>query len=208
MRNLFVMMLLLITVSSCSPKLGSTWMAPNYTDRSFQKIAVVAITENLEARQDFEQTAVKLLAKQGINAVGSMNIFPPNMSPKDDTPENIIKILKDNQLDGVITIGMLDESESERYEHGESLGYVTYYRVGDHIIANYNRIETPGYYVATKNYLIEAVFHNVKGELTPGQETIVWRGQSTLRDPNSIGGAAKSFTTQMVNAMIEGQVVK
>ncbi|MEM6523761.1 MAG: hypothetical protein AAGF85_11740 [Bacteroidota bacterium] len=198
-----------VVVSSCAPKLNTDWTKEGYTGHSYNKIVVVGISKNLEARNSFEATAVELFKKQGLNAIPGINIFPPNMSEEQRKPENLIKVLKNNQVDGVITMSLIDSEESQRYERGETLTYPGgYYRFGRYYYRTYNTIQTPGYYVPTKSYLIESVLYDVSGELTEDKEAMVWTGQSALVDPTSVESAAKSYTKKLVNHVLAEGVIK
>ena len=194
---------------SCAPKLTTDWTKEGYSKRSFQKVAVVGISENLQARMTFERTAVAQFKKEGVNAVEGISIFPPKMTEQERQPENLVKIIKENQLDGVITMSLISEEEGSRYQPGED--YVIpagYARFGRYYVRRYARVRTPGYYEETKNYLIEAVLYDLGGELKNREETLVWTGQSTLVDPSSIESAAQSFTRRMVSHMVNNEIIK
>ena len=207
MKKLSIVLILFIAFG-CSPELSTHWTKESYTDKSFSKIAIVGISDNLQARVEFEETAVERFKENGINAVTGIDMFPPNMSEEEQQSTNLIKIIKENELDGVITMALVDSDESSRYVPGESQSIpVGYRRFGKYYVRQYARIHTPGYYVPTKSYLIEAVLYDLKGELVEGKEAIVWTGQSSLVDPSSIESAAKSFTKKMVNHMVNNQVV-
>ena len=204
-RSAFIYLFLLV---ACSPKLSSDWTKDGYQGHSFKKIAVVGISDNLKARISFEDRAVDLFKKKGVNAVAGINVFPPNMSEEDQKPKNLIKIIERHQLDGVITMSLVDSEESERYRPGESYTYPSgYYRFGRYYVRTYNTVRTPGYYESTKSYLIEAIFYDVSGELYEGKETMVWKGQSSLVDPSSIESAAKSFTKKLVSHTLEYDII-
>ena len=188
-------------------KMQSTWTKEDYSDRGYSKIAVVGIGKDLTARNTFEKDAVAYLKQQGINAVEGVPLFPPSGKEEIRTAADYIKIITNNNLDGVITMALVDTNESERYEPGETLYIPSYYRVGKYIVRRYSAYDTPGYYKNSKSYLIEAVLYNVKGELFEGKETMVWTGQSSLLDPSSLGSASETFTKRMVNQIIADGIV-
>ena len=204
MKN-FIYLLVVLLFLGCSPKLSSSWTKPEYTKRSFTKIAIVGISQNMKARTAFERTAADLLKDQGISVVEGVTVFPPNMNSKNK--EGLIAKIKENKLDGIITMSLIDSNESQRYQPGElqdvDLGY---YRVGKYLVRRYTAIETPGYYVPSKSYLIEAVLYDLKGNLD-SEKSLVWRGQSKLVDPSSIESAAKSFTRAMVGHLINEGII-
>ena len=48
---------ILLMLNSCSPKLSAVWQNKEYTGEHFNKLVVIAITDNLENRNTFEATA-------------------------------------------------------------------------------------------------------------------------------------------------------
>ena len=193
----------------CSPKLGADWLKDGYAVRSYKKIAVVGISDNLEARKAFEKTAVDYFVKKGINAVEGTEVFRVGMTELEQKEENLIKLIQNNQLDGVITMSLVDSEESKKYQPGDTYDVPAgYYRVGKYLVRRYATIRTPGYYVPSKSYLIEAVLYDLKGDLNEEKDRLVWRGQSSLVDPSSIASAARSFTKTMVEHMVTEEIVK
>lgn len=198
----------LFILSSCVSTLSSSFTKPNYVDRNYQRIAVIGISDNLTSRLAFEKEAVTLLKEKGVNAVGSTNIFPQNMSKEEQAPKNLIKIIKTNNLDGIITMSLVDVEDSHRYKQGKSYSIPSgYYRVGKHIYRRYVTINEPGYYVPTRSYVIEAVLYNLKGELKENQDTWVWTGESSLINPSSLQSSAEIFSKRMVNQIIKDNII-
>ncbi|NAS11486.1 hypothetical protein [Poritiphilus flavus] len=204
---LFLSLISVFFLLGCGPaKMSSTWTKDGYKDRAYGKVAVVGMSKDLESRNLFEGGAVALLKENGINAVEGISMFPPG-SGKNLKAKDYIRIIKENELDGVITMALIDSKESERYQPGETVYVPSYYRVGRYIARGYNVYSTPGYYQPTKTYLIEAVLYDVKGELSEGKETMVWTGQSSLMNPSSLESASKSFTKRLVNQLIADNIV-
>ncbi|WP_281988704.1 hypothetical protein [Aquimarina aggregata] len=209
MKNLLYAAFVFLIVTSCAPKLSSTWKSQDYKGRTYTKIAVVGISENLEARNVFENNAVQLLKDHGINAITGITVFPPKMSPpKKGEDAKFIKILKDNDIDGVITMSLINTKESQRYTQGETYAVpLGYRRFGRYYYRTYSYISTPGYYQDENSYLIEAVLYDVAGELQEGQNTLVWSGQSALINPSSSQNAAINYTNKMVASLLNDMVI-
>ena len=202
----FIILILMFT--SCAPKLSATWSSKDYQSKRYSKIAVVGISEDLAARNAFERNAVQLLNDNGVNAIEGILIFPLNNSPKEGEDVKIIKILKDNAIDGVITMSLINSDESQHYEPGETYRVpIGYTRFGKYYYRTYSYISTTGYYVNEKSYLIEAILYDVAGELKEGQNTMIWSGQSALINPSSAQDAAIRFTKKLVASLIKDKIV-
>lgn len=207
MKNLCIA-LVTIFASSCSPKMFVDSTIDGYDDRSYSKLAVVGIGKDLKARIEFEEAAVELFRKKGINAHAGIDFFHANMTKEEQTARNYMRIIKENNIDGVITMSLVDTDEIVGYEGGEK--YVVpagYSRFGMYYVQRYATISSPGYFTSSKKYLIEAVLYNLKGDLYEEKDTFVWKGQSSLVDPLSSASAAKSFTRKMVEHMVKEKIV-
>ncbi|GGI56990.1 hypothetical protein [Winogradskyella haliclonae] len=205
----FSLFLLLILSVSCSPKLSSSFVNDNYQNREYKRIAIIGVNDRLTSRLAFEKEAVSLYKENGINAVMGIDMFPQNMSQAEQEPENLIKIIKENNLDGIITISLVDVKDEHRYREGNIRSVpVGYYRVGRHIYRRYVTLRESGYYEQTKSYVIEAVLYDLKGELTENQDTWAWTGESALIDPSSLESAANTFCKKLVNHTIKEGIIK
>jgi len=201
--------LLVLIVTSCAPAMRGVWKQDSYTGNQYQKLAIVAISPNVENRTIFEQEAVKQFRKKGVQAVAGIDYFPPKMTEAERSPENLLKIVRDNQLDGVITISLVKKEESMSYvPGGKTMVPTTYSRYGPFVYQRYTAIDNPGYYTSSKSYLIEAVLHDLHGEIDPERKNLVWTGQSKLVDPTSVPTAAKQFSRAMVGYLVKEELVK
>lgn len=210
LTNLYITFIgLCVFTVSCSPKLGTSWKEPNYQGKSYQKVVVVGIGGDLTGQRLFENNAVQLLRNNGVYAVSGTTIFPPNLSPKEDDDSEIIEILKKNKIDGVITMSLINENQSQRYVQGQTRAIPTgYVRFGKYYYRTYTHVREPGYYINQNSYLIEAVLYDVSGELKEGDNTMVWTGQSSLINPSSAKGAAVTFTERMVGTLLAEGLLK
>ncbi len=211
--NLLVFTFLMLAIVQIGVVSGQSveaeWTNPNYGDRTFSKIAVVAINPDIEAVNLFESLAVKQLRKKGINAIVGSTIFPSPAKVEDIDSGEILKIITRNQLDGVITFTLVKTVESVKYQPGQiySVG-VGKKALGVYWITNYKTIQDPGEFELTKSYIIEANLFDLKGDAIEDQETLVWKGQSALDDPESREKAANKFTKPMIKYLLKKGIIK
>jgi len=214
MKNLTFLTIAIITLGLAPAnnvlraKIKAEWTKPGYTNRAYSKIAVIGIGQDLRARIAFETEAVNRLKKKGINAVLGSSIFPVIIEEEMEK-DRLIQILTENKLDGVITMSLVKTDQTIDYIPGQIYTVTTgYYRFRRHIYRRYQTMRTPGYMIDRKTYLIEANLFDLKGDLSEDSDTLVWKGQSSLVNPSSRKGAAKSFAKPMVKHLIKKGIVK
>ena len=87
---------------SCSAFVQMTsWKDPNSTGTKFSKIMVIAVVKDLAYKKAYEYETVKSLKEAGVNAIPSMEVFSPN---EDYSEKEMIDIVKNNNIDGVLTL--------------------------------------------------------------------------------------------------------
>ena len=204
----YLLLIPTILLISCSPHLTVAWQKQDFKGDHFEKLVIVAIHQNLEIRNAFETSAVRLLRNEGIKAFHGVDFFPPTLDPKLHSAESLRKIVEDNKIDGIITMSLIDHDESQQYVQGAVYSVPPYYDpYGGYVYNRYNTVYTPGYYVDHDSYVIEAALHDLN--LGNDEEhQLVWRGQSKLVDPSSVKSASHEFNVAMVKHLIKYEVVK
>ncbi|MAY84687.1 MAG: hypothetical protein CMP59_11185 [Flavobacteriales bacterium] len=198
----------IIMLLSCTPHLNVVWQKQDFKGDHFKKLVVVAITNNLETRNLFEETAVRTLKNKGIKAYHGVDFFPPIDDPHLQSKETLKQIVLDNEIDGVITMSLIDKQESEQYVQGSVYSAPPYYDpYYGYMYNRYQTVYTPGYYIENETYVIEGALHDLNLGLDK-EHRLVWRGQSSLVNPTSVKSAAVDFSLAMVNYLVKNEVVK
>jgi len=129
MKNLLKLSAILIPMlllSSCSSALlTSSWTNDTYTAQKYEKILVLAIASKTSNRAAVEGAVTDELKKQGINAVSSLGLFPASQNAFSEQQTQISKEelalkLKDNNVDGLLVLSLLDKKEEQIYVEGNT----------------------------------------------------------------------------------------
>ncbi|GAK75516.1 hypothetical protein [Nonlabens ulvanivorans] len=96
MRNsIYAIAILVFGLVSCSDsELVENWKNPEVETFQAQKVLVLAISNDVENRQYFENRVVQQLINKGVNAINSDNFFDNNFTQRPQT-ENEVKALED-----------------------------------------------------------------------------------------------------------------
>ena len=131
--------ILIFIISSCST-VSVQKSKPNPSTASLDRVLIIAMTNQYEARSMYEQELSFRLREKGYNMFSSINVDKSN---KDlFTKEEILELIDEKNIDGVITMQLKDITSKERYttsdryisdmynQHNYFFNYIdTYYNV-------------------------------------------------------------------------------
>lgn len=211
MKNLHFAVLFILTLIGChSTKnmMNAEWTKPDYSARKFSKLGVIVVSDDYEIRQKAERAISHNLNKNGQNAVEGTTFLPLNSSECDWKPESVAQKLKQNKIDGVLVISLVNTRDRQVYNQGENIVYPSgYVRVGRYIYRTYGQIQTPSYYTHEKEYIIESNLYDLEQSSTNKKDALVWTGQSRVGSYPSLQQAANSYGKRLVRHLMEKNVV-
>ena len=229
MKKNIITSALLITaflISSCSGSLtdlSGTWKKPGFSGKKFNKILVVAISNDLVKRSTIESALAKELKQDGINATTSTSVLDLSSIEKSSDGKidstklaGVKKSLGDAGYDGAIVISLLDIKEKTDYVPGQTYyqpnyyGYYGNYGYGSYAFNGfynysfntYSVVNTPGYYVQKTNIFIETRLFDL------ANDDMVWASQSETLNPANLKDFASSYSIALATALIDKKVVK
>jgi len=186
-----------------------TWTKPEFEGKKFDKILVLTISKNLKSRTLFENTVVKYLKEEGINATNALSVFTPVENMENVTEEQIGARIKEGNYDAVLITTLIDVNTKDVQVNNTSYYPMNYgygYGYRGYIHSGYNHMYAPDYYRQQKTYVLETRLYDVS-ESDP-KEAIVWSGQSELADPSGSDSASKKYSDTLVKTLIESGTVK
>jgi len=200
---------LLIFAAACT---STSSIVANWTDETFnkdstdfKKIAVVALTYNESNKLTFEQVFVDRLKYLGYDAMYGSKILIPSVV-KQENKAMIEKMMKDNGVDAVMIMSLLQVKDGMRYVPGTGAyapgayygGYYGYYSY------SYNHYySSPGYYESTTSLYLECNFYDVKngGKLISSIQT-------ENVDPSNVESLADSFSYTILTKLISEGILR
>ena len=184
--------LIIIYLSGCAWTTLNTIKNPDFFQVKFRKLLVVAPFSDIGLRKQTESAFIAQFNLSGINAISSIEIIPP---VKNYDEQELLSILKQNNIDGVLVIALQDYWSSQTYIPKSSLsrgsaslyGNSLYYR-------NYTQ-EHGGYYISKPRVKFEIrLFDSRSGK-------VAWLATSFTR-----GNAFANYNT-LANSLAQ-EVVK
>lgn len=167
-----------------------------------KKILVLGLFKDQDRRirMQMERQLADDLKKYGYDAVSSYDTYGPKSFGSMDE-QKALQMLKDNSIDGVVTIAMLDRSRERRFVPS-GLGYPSYPGFWGYYSYYYPRIYQPGYYETNTNYYFETNLYN-----TSDNNKLLYSAQSKSFDPSSVRALADEYARSIVRDMRKKSVL-
>jgi len=207
MKTRVILSLIAITfLWSCATTMKYTWTKENYQGRKYNKILVIVEAQSQQGRINGENAIVENLAKEGISATNSLNVFPSVENTGNLSEDEIENKIVEGGYDGVLVTSLIDASSRDVLEGGGSYAQPVSYGYGRRIRTGYVHMQEPEYYRQETTYLFETQLFDVADKAN--KEAVVWSGQSELTDPSSSESAAKTYSKRLVKTLIESGTIK
>ena len=189
-------------------EITGTWKSPQATAKTFNKVVVAAMTDNVQARQTIENQLQQQLEARGIQATKSIDLFPPNRMRDAESPADMmLNQMTGEGYDGILTVAVVDQETDTRYVPTAGayapvsrFGYYNTFRgyYGYWSPTLYN----PGYYTKEKIYFLETNLYDTSNE------NLVWSAQSKSYDPASLQSFADNFAKITVKQMAQENIIQ
>jgi hypothetical protein len=229
----FIVLGSIVFAAACgsSTKLTSSWKNKDMDSNHYEKIAVVAIAPNNSNRYLIERAIVKDLKDQNLKAVPTYEIFPfagkmGEVVSKSENPEALkerIRVkVKDNNIDALMIIALLDEEKEQRYVNNNSfymggtgyygtpymgtaaVGIGTPYAYGayyNYYAYSVGTVYDTGYYVEDVTYFLECNLYDV------AKEELLWSARTKSVNISSVEEEAAKFADIIVKDLVSKKVV-
>lgn len=204
-QKLILNILMAIMVSSmmacsASTKIVGSWKSPEIGDKKYSDLFILAMSDNFINRKTFEEDFSEILAAKGIKSLSSVNVLDPSTKMENIKADQIATAIEKESSDGVITMGVIDQTSETRYVQGSA--YPTGgYRFRGYYGAYGGMAYNPGYYTTDKSYFIEIKLFDVKSG------DMIWSAQSEITNPGNLESTAMTFSRVVVERMMEDGVL-
>ena len=229
----YALLLPVMVFTSCSSaRLVSSWTNETYAPQQYHKVLVLAIASQTSNRAAVEGVMTSELKKKGINAVSSLSMFPRSQNAIAQqqpmiSQEELAQKLKENGVDGLLVLSLLDKKEEQVYVEGHTTTHSSstpttvyvepvynyhYDGYNDRYDPYYNNYYTyyetvqttvtePGYYENQTTLYLESNFYRVS------DASLAWSGQSEVVNPADVNSAAKDWAVQLTKGLIAYKII-
>lgn len=193
----------------CTPttQITGTWKNPEANTKTYEKIVIAALTDNVRAREKVESDMQAQLRQHGIDASRSIDMFPPTVQAGGPDVNQLLSKIKSENNGAILTVALLDEETETRYVPG-SYGYTPMTRFGwyGRFRGYYSywspTLYDPGYYTEDKIYFLETNLYDA------GSENLLWSAQSKSYSPASLRKASETLAELTVSRMAQENLIR
>lgn len=202
----YISVLLILVVAGCTTsRITSSWKASDTVPKYYNKILVMGLIRDADRsiQENMENHIAGDFKELGYNAVSSFKEYGPKAFEGLDEEAAISKI-KNNGVDAVLTIVLLDKEKERKYIAGtiyySPYGYY-YNRFWGYHGTMYRRIYEPGYYATDTKYFWESNFYDMS------TQKLIYSVQTQSFDPASSESLGHEYGQMIVNDMVKSKIV-
>ena len=188
-----------VTLAFSKPKLVMSWKNPSYvTDKKFQRVLALGLSDKTEVRADFEDALARQLAQIGVTAIpGHAILLRPESTQLD---LNYLKTqIRENKVDAVVVSRLIKVENKVTYiPGGPSVSPFPYYTTfyGYYRVV-YPIVYSPDYLREEKKVRIET---NLYSAASPDGD-LVWTGVTDTFNPSSVHKTINGLVKLVVKEM-------
>jgi hypothetical protein len=201
----------ILLLNACAPSVQSdgVWVNKDKIQgKSFKKIFIVVMSDNIEARSRLETDLADAATARGYEAVKSMDVMPPSLTDnKKPTKEDVVSKVKGSGCDAVFMASLLRKEENVHYVPGTTAyTMMPYYTWSGNYFGYYNNwyptVHNPGYYQKEKSYFMQSNLYDA------ATEELMWSVQSEVFNPSSLNNFSKSYMNTLVKQLTRQNLLK
>ena len=189
-----------VLLSAQTAKLRTTWAAPGVGPTSWagKKVAVVAISSDMNVRMSAEEAMVREVTPRGPQAVAAYRAIPKELlADKDQAQQWFAK----SGVAGVIAMRVVNVDTSLEYSTvvvGAAY-YQSFYSFYDYGLATVVPIGDPK---QKKTYAVETLLFDIAGG-----GKMIWAGMSETTDPKTIGTFVEGLAKAVVRDLEKKKLI-
>ena len=189
-----VFLIWIFFIGGCASTSMTTFRDPSFATTIYHRILVVAPFVDLESRTKAEAAFVERLAKYSVEGVPSIRIFMPTRTY---TNEELLKLLSENMIDGVLLVTFTDAYTTQAYMPASSSTYGQATLTGNTVNYSAHTQQYGGYYISKPRVRYEMRLYDVLTGNTAWVATSLTRGNAFARFDTLISSLADTAVEKL-----------
>ena len=206
MKKLAILMVLVL--SGCSSiQLVENWKSPDVVIFDANKVLVVGMTQNKEAREDFETRMTQEFTKRGIGAMRSLDLFDVEFTSSEKSEQEIDAVedlLIERDFDAILFTKVTGYESKKTFKKKISELDGIYGRFRDDYLEHQDIYYRDNYYEEFMVYHAETSLYCI---CVGKERQLIWRGTIDITDPQDIKKAIDDYIKLIVLALKEQDII-
>lgn len=191
---IFVLFIWILFIGGCASTSMTSFRDPSFATKTFHKILVVAPFADMESKTKAEGAFVKRLAKYSAEGIPSIQVFMPTRTY---TNEELLKLLSENMIDGVLLVTLTDAYTKQAYVPASSSTYGQATLTGNTVNYSAHTQQYGGYYISKPRVRYEMRLYDVLTGNTAWVATSLTRGNAFASFDTLIGSLADTAVDKL-----------
>lgn len=208
-RILYITCISIFLLTACTTtQLVDHWKNPDIDRYEPQKVLIVGLTSNVEARQKFEKKLKEELEARGSEAVTSLTLFDPSLRKEKMTADElnaIEKSLIEDGFDTIILTKIIGVEDKIQYKENYQDYNDTYRKFSDEYLMYQDIYYNPEYYDAYTVYHSETSMYCI---CPTKDRELLWKGYIDIVDPTSIEESVTDYVYMALAVLEHEQLIK
>ena len=205
-RNLFFVLLFLLTIVSCSTssRITASWKEPASTPVSYNKILVIALSQpDNSLKEQMEKHMMGDLQSQGIQAISAYQQYGPKTF-EGLSEQTALEKIQNTGVDAILTIVLLDKLKERNYLPGHITftPYAAYYnQFWGYYSTLHAHVYSSDYYVIDTEYFWESNLYDASSK------KLVYSVQTKSFNPDNSQALAHEYGELIIHNMVQQRVI-
>ncbi|AXG70778.1 hypothetical protein KORDIASMS9_03024 [Kordia sp. SMS9] len=208
-RTFYLLCLSAFMLAACTTtQLVDHWKNPDIDRYEPQKVLIVGLTSNMEARQKFEKKFKEELEARGSEAVTSLSLFDPSLREEKMTAEEIKAIensLIEDGFDTILLTKIIGVEDKIQYKKEYQDYDETYRKFSDEYLKYQDIYYNPEYYESYTVYHSETSMYCI---CPTKDRELLWKGYIDIVDPKSIEESVTDYIYMALAVLEHEQLIK
>ncbi len=209
MKKIPIFLGLLFLTACSSTRFVASWKNSEVTRFQPDKLLVLGMTNNLTARQIFEEELKDAFLERNINAEESASVLKPSFTAGEKSEEEIdslVQGLSEMGFDAIVITAVKGVDETHSYTPAYYTVNYRWARFGPYYHRYQDVLYTPNYYSEYRVYHIETSIYNID---QADARSLVWVGSFEIVNPQGITPVVQDYVDRILSRLeAEGLVEK